>query len=145
MYMYLSTLQDSNSDKCHFKWVKSVKNILDNSGFSYVWDVESLDTMKFKSIFNQRYNDIFLQNWQDDITQYSQCSVYKLFKHCNELEKCLIDLDDVHKFNIAKFRTRTHPITSLLLEDDSRRSQLPHMPIPGSGGWVTLFIPLCVL
>ena len=45
--------------------------------FVYVWGVESLDTIKFKSIFNQRHNAIFLQNWHD-MTRNSHCPVYEI-------------------------------------------------------------------
>ena len=112
-------LQSDNPDNPEFKWIGSVQNILNGAGFSYIWNAESLDLFTFKENFSQRCNDIFLQNWQKDMQQNSQCSTYKLFKHYHEMEDYLVELADVHKFSIAKFRTRTHhlPITRSRFKD----------------------------
>ena len=119
MCQLLSKLQSDNSDNPEFKWIWSVQNILNGAGFSYIWNAESLDLFTFKENFSQRCNDIFLQNWQEDMQQNSQCSTYKLFKHYHEMEDYLVELADVHKFSIAKFRTRTHhlPITRSRFKD----------------------------
>ena len=87
MCQLLSKLQAVNPGNLEFKWIGSVKNILDSTGFSYIWNAESLDLSTFKENFSQRYDDIFLQNWQEDMEQNSQCSTYKLFKHCHEMEE----------------------------------------------------------
>ena len=75
MCQLLSKLQADNPDNLEFKWIGSVKNILDGTGFSYIWNAESLDLSTFKENFSQRYDDIFLQNWQEDMEQNSQCSL----------------------------------------------------------------------
>ena len=61
MCQLLSKLQADNPDNLEFKWIGSVKNILDSTGFSYIWNAESLDLSTFKENFSQRYDDIFLQ------------------------------------------------------------------------------------
>ena len=88
-----------------------MQNSLHTAGFSYIWNTESLDLYTFKTSFSQRCDDIFLQNWQENLEQNSQCSVYKLFKHFHEMEPYLVDLADVHKYSLAKFRTRTHHLS----------------------------------
>ena len=74
----------------------------------------------------------FLQDWKDDMTWNSQCSVYKLSKHSHKSEIYLIDLDlnHAHKFNIAKFQTHTHhlPITKRHFKDESADMTCPLCP-----------------
>ena len=118
---FLSKLQSEHPENYTFKWVQSVQKIQDNCGFSYVWDAEDLDYVSFKAIFSQRCNDIFLRDWQSEVAQNSQCSNYKLFKHYHVMEKYLVELDNAHKYNISKFRTRTHhlPITKRRFKDET--------------------------
>ena len=47
------------------------------------------------------------------MSENSQCTNYVMFKQDLQIEKYLMLLDDNMKYNIAKFRTRTHhlPVT----------------------------------
>ena len=64
---------------CDFKWIKFIKNNLDECGFGWVWSADDIDVKSFKSMFKQRCSDIFIQNWEADLNSNSQCNVYKLF------------------------------------------------------------------
>ena len=47
---FLSKLQSEHPENYTFKWVQSVQKILDNCGFSYVWDAKDLDYVSFKAM-----------------------------------------------------------------------------------------------
>lgn len=102
----------SNPDSINFKWCDKIKSVLDNTGFSYVWELKS-PTAFFLSEFKQRCKDIFIQNWRIDMFNNSQCNVYRLFKSVPAIGNYLITLDDCHKYRIVKFITRVHhlPVT----------------------------------
>ena len=55
-------------DSFHSNWLKFVKNILDNNGFSFVWIFQKVNSNTgFKHTLLQRLNDQFRQNWSSDI------------------------------------------------------------------------------
>ena len=96
-----------------FKWNNHVKSALDKTGFSWVWNIHKLNIIRFKSEFKQRLVDMFIQQWQAEIAENSQCTSYRLFKNTFKIEKYWSKLEPVHSINISKFRTRTHhlPVT----------------------------------
>ena len=96
-----------------FKWIKHVKSTLDKTGFSWVWDAHQFNIESFKMEFKQRCKDIFIQQWQADISSNSQCTSYQLFKDVFKIEKYWSMLEPAYAMNIAKFRTRTNhlPVT----------------------------------
>ena len=102
-----------------FKWINHIKSTLDNTGFSWIWNAQDLDIDSFKSIFKQRCSDMFIQQWQADMAQNSQCSSYTLFKNSFEVEDYWKKIEPIYAINIAKFRTRTHhlPVTKNRFHD----------------------------
>ena len=120
LYKFSSLICHLMSKKCldnpesnHFKWCQKIKATLDEAGFSSAWDAQELHTNYFKEIFSQRCNDIFLQKWKEKMQENSQCTNYLMFKQDLQIEKYLLSLDNSLKYNLAKFRTRTHhlPVT----------------------------------
>ena len=97
----------------HFKWVKHIKEYLDQSGFGWIWDAEDIDIDVFNSMFKRRRIDIFIQKWQAEMGSNSQCSAYKLFKKDHGIENYIQKIEPIHSYNLIKFRTRTHhlPVT----------------------------------
>ena len=106
-----------NPESNHFKCCQKIKTTLDEAGFSSAWDAQELHTDYFKEIFSQRRDDIFLQKWQENLQEDSQCTNYLMFKQDLQLEKYLLSLDNSLKYNLAKIRTRTHhlPVTKARL------------------------------
>ena len=108
-------------DTFHFKWVETVKSTLNNTGFSTIWENQYIDVAKFKSCFVQRCKDIFQQNWLEEVSNNSQCTSYREVKDSFNMEDYLVNLESCHKYNLIKFRTRTHhlPITKQRFHDTS--------------------------
>ena len=113
LFQVMSKLFISDPNKCNFKWMKHIKDNLDQSGFGWVWKATDIDIHVFKSMYKQRCSDMFIQNWQADVASNSQCTTYKLFKKVHEFESFLQKIDPTHAYNLIKFRTRTHqlPVT----------------------------------
>ena len=84
-----------------------------------------MDLEYFKTIFAQRFNDIFMQKWFEDISGNSQCYTYKSFKESLKMEEYLTLLDTADKHIITKFRTGTYhlPVTN-------RRFHQKIIPVP---------------
>ena len=109
-----------NPESNHFKWCQKIKTTLDEAGFSSAWDAQELHTNYFKEFFSQRCDDIFLQKWHENMQENSQCTNYLMFKQDLQIEKYLLSLDNSLKYNLAKFRTRTHylPVTKARFNKD---------------------------
>ena len=121
MCALISKLHTEKTDIFNFKWVDTVKSTLDHTGFSSIWEAHEIDTAKFKACFSQRCKDIFQQQWHEEVSRNSQCTTYCKFKESFHMEDYLSNLEDCHKFNLTRFRTRTHhlPITKHRFHDDS--------------------------
>ena len=113
MFKFTSKLQNQNPTNNDFKWIKSIQDCLNSTGFSGFWGVQNIDIDWFKQIFKLRCNDIFKQNWLSEVKGNSQCANYRMIKENHEFEKYFKELEPAHAANIAKFRTRTHhlPVT----------------------------------
>ena len=81
----------------HFKWVKHIKEYLDQSGFGWIWDAEDIDIDVFNSMFKRRRIDIFIQKWQAEMGSNSQCSAYKMFKKDHGIENYIQKIEPIHQ------------------------------------------------
>ena len=104
----MTVLEKNNPNIYDFKWIKHIRNTLDDTGFSYIWNVNDLDNNSIKLFFRQRCSDIFWQNWMNDVSTNGQCTFYNMFKEKTQMEKYLIQLEEPNNYNLLKFRTRTH-------------------------------------
>ena len=104
MYHLLVKLTQDYPEQFNFKWVDHVKDVIDKSDFSYVWNEE----------------------WLDKIANNSQCDFYKMFKESLLFENYLIELDPSDRYVIAKFRTRTRhlPVTRNRFQEKSNTNIL---------------------
>ena len=87
--------------------------ILENTGFSEVWTVDSVDSDLFKIAFKQRCDDIFKQTWLTDMMNNSQCTVYRKMKELHGFENYLTELEPSDRIALTKFQTRIRhlPVT----------------------------------
>ena len=110
-----STELKENKDNVSYKWLKKIKQIIDDTGFSYVWLSNDQISSSFRSMFKQRRHDIFVQNWRNEMNSNSQCMVYKMFKQAPKIEKFMLNLDYVHKIRLSKYISRVHnlPVTNI--------------------------------
>ena len=120
MCALISKLHTEKTDIFYFKWTDTVKSTLDHTGFSSIWEAHEIDTAKLKTCFSQRCKYIFQKQWREEVSKNSQCTTYCTFKESFDMEDYLSNLEDCHKFNLTRFRTRTHhlPITKQRFHDD---------------------------
>ena len=97
-------------DIYHSGWLLKIKSILDNTGFSYVWQSQSVifDGVNVKIKIEKRIDDIAYQNWFRAVSNLKQCSCYKNFKKTLEMERYLINLDFYNRIRFCKFGCGNH-------------------------------------
>ena len=90
------------------KWVKKIKQILDNTGSSYLWNFDGITSVKLKSTIKQKLRDAFLQNWQRDIIENNLCTNYRIMKIDFGQESYLKALPNNIRIILTKFRSSSH-------------------------------------
>ncbi len=79
--VYNLTVSDYHKG-CH-NWIFNVKKMLDDYGFSYVFDDVTninIDTNTFVEEFKRRVYDHFTQDWYGTLNNSSMLDVYRSFK-----------------------------------------------------------------
>ena len=79
--IYCEQVNDVSFVNCNAKdnWSKSVKNVLDSLGFSYVWFSDHIDQSCVVAL-RQRLYDQYVQHWTDTIHSQPKLDYYKQFK-----------------------------------------------------------------
>ena len=91
-------LNDINENKEN--WVSKVKYIMNNFAFSYVWMNQGVENITaFIKIFKQRVKDIFIQNWDADLSPTSKAKTYILIKSFDF--KMYLDNIKIKKYRFA--------------------------------------------
>ena len=76
------------NENVQFKWINDIQNILDDSGFSYLWYSQiSPGTQAIKSVIKQRLVDQFYKKLVSEMEQSSRGRFYLTFKIDFNLEK----------------------------------------------------------
>ena len=94
------------SRSLYFKWIHSVKAILNTTGYSGIWESHSFPNRKWLSkAVKQKLRDLFLTEWYHNVESNVN---YRIFKHTFVLEPYLsiIPKNLLHYF--VSFRTRNH-------------------------------------
>ena len=102
-------LNDINENQDN--WASKVQYILNDFGFSYVWMNQGVENINaFIKIFKQRVKDIFIQNWDADLSQTSKAKTYILIKSFD----FKMYLDNIkmkkYRFALTKFRFSSHQL-----------------------------------
>jgi len=122
MITYWSKILKGNHDKYtfhlyqlslelnHSKWIKAIREILDNSGNTYIWLSQAADINQcwLKHAIRQTYKDHFIQQWNAVISNSSKCSTYQTYKKDFQFENYLINLPIKYRIILTKFRCRSH-------------------------------------
>ena len=59
-------------------WVTRVRNLLNNTGFSIVWQNQGVgNEIAFLTLLRQRLQDIFIQDWHSRLDLFSRASLYR--------------------------------------------------------------------
>ena len=93
-------------------WASKVKQILNQYGFGYVWEGQSVnDVNSFLCNFKTRLSDCELQWWSDQVGEMSKLQTYKLFKTERNVESyLLLSIPRRLRVAIAKFRISNHDL-----------------------------------
>ena len=87
-YLYKSLLVDCN--KGTKNWLKNIKSLLDDYGFSYIWtNVDDVNLLNFHILFKERVLDNFKQKWFNEIENSRSLCTYKFLKNTFEFENYL--------------------------------------------------------
>ena len=109
--MYSHYLFSPNTGQNKFLWLKKIKNILIECGFSGIWDNQSYPNAKWLiTATKQKLHDLFLNTWYENIQNSSSSYNYRIFKKSFGFENYLTQLPfKLRKFMI-KFRTRNNKL-----------------------------------
>ena len=94
-------------DNCSYKWVNSIKNILDETGNSNIWLNQYIEKQTEKYI-TQNLKDQELQNIMANANMSTKGKIYMSFKINWKLEPYLSTLDTERTISLIKFRTGNH-------------------------------------
>ena len=122
---FLKKLSDLNT--FNQNWITRIKDILNNTGLSYLWNFEGISCSKLKSTIKLRLKYAFFQNWESEIRENSLCRNYRLIK-CNfGLERYLIKLNKDLRIVMTRYRTGSHnlPISDRRYDLPDDRNQCP--------------------
>lgn len=107
-------------------WLVNVKSILNNAGFSYMWQSQQVNTNTLKNLLKDRLQDQFRQTWAAEVFASPKCLNYRIFKHELKLESYLLQLPNNLRHVFTKFRCRNHklPIEIGAYQNVERRFRL---------------------
>lgn len=94
-------------------WVSRVKNLLTTMGFGDVWLHQGVaNTELFLKIFEQRVNDIALQNWRRSVNNSNESLLYRELKTTLEYSPYLkLIVQPKHRVAFTKFVTKNHSLS----------------------------------
>jgi hypothetical protein len=71
-----------NTQNANFYWLNSVKTILDECGFSYIWETQIfISEVWLKFNIKMRLHDKFQQTWRETLHNCSKTLNYCIFKY----------------------------------------------------------------
>ena len=111
MNSLLNKLYEDNDHK--LKWPTKINSILSDTGFTYLWHVQTADYNLSKKQIKTRCHELFLKKWRDEVSSNSQCAFYREIKSQPKLENFFTDLSYSLRIETAKFFIRGHhlPVT----------------------------------
>lgn len=105
--LYNSLVESHNKTN----WAYKVKHLLDQFGFSYVWDSPSTVDMKtFHLIFGERVKDVFIQKWYTAISSSTKYNTYSAYKQNFTFEKYMDLLPSKYRISLSKLRLSSHKL-----------------------------------
>ena len=111
-------------------WIKYVKQILDNCGFSNIWQTENfMNNEWLKLNVKQRLLDQFIQNWNTEVFESSKALNYRIYKTKFEFEEYFNILSQKQAKIICRFRTTNHhlPIETGRWQHIARENRYCHL------------------
>ena len=91
------------------QWLKNVENILNELGFTFVWESQNVYDLKwFLNATKLRICDQAKQNWYSSINDSPKCITYRIFKDTFCQENFLSILPKGSRIIFTRFRTTNH-------------------------------------
>ncbi|MES9883266.1 MAG: reverse transcriptase family protein [Sedimenticola sp.] len=91
-------------------WVSNVKSLLDNLGFSYLWNKPEVSKPQLNMVI-QRVYDQYLQGWFSDVANSRKLSTYKTIKSGFSMEKYFTIVEnDNFRIALTRFRCSAHSL-----------------------------------
>ena len=114
IYLILRKLHEK--DTFNSSWLNGIKTILDSCGMSNVWrNPNNYNITLVQKSLNLRLNDMYFQEWNNDVNKMSSCRFYKTYKEDLKIENYILKLNTVNRIHICKFRCRNIKIPVIVL------------------------------
>ena len=112
--VYQEVIQGRANINVSYNWAAQIKHILDESGFTYVWNTSNqFDVLPNFLSIKQRIIDQYMQLWSSNINESSKLNWYRLFKNNFSLqtETYLNCINNCKLRNaLCKFRLPAHSL-----------------------------------
>ena len=128
--LYRLTRQSNENYSIQYSWINCVKTILNDCGFSLIWDSEQFFNNEWlKYIVKQRLTDQFAQNWNSVVFHSTKSINYRIFKTKLEFENYFNVLNFSEAIKLCRFRTTNHhlPIETGRWKNIERENRLCHL------------------
>lgn len=92
-------------------WVNNVRVLLNNLGFTYLWDsVGPISISQMNNVI-ERLHDQYYQTWYSSLDNLPKLSTYRTFKHTIGMEKYLNSItNDNHRIALTRIRCSAHKL-----------------------------------
>ena len=109
LYKWTKKLYDQNIYKS--QWLDKIKSILDNMGMSHLFnDITNVNISWFIDTAKKRLNDIYNQNWSDQVFSNSTCLNYRAMTTQKKIQNYLIKLPSQYMYAMCKFKSANHKL-----------------------------------
>ena len=116
--VYKQEVQDVNNNRNLKCWSANVKLLLDELGFSYLWNEQNITHLQINMVV-QRIHDQFLQTFYSSVEATSKLDVFNKLNKQFKFENYITSVDiDKHRVSLARFRCSAH---KLLVEEGRYR------------------------
>ena len=125
MFKLIKHLYDENTFRS--KWCNKINDILNNTGLSFLWNFDGVNSNQLKKIIKQQQLDSFSQNWNSAAYENSLCTNYRIYKTQFGFEPYLTLLDSDLRIALAKYRCGSHnlPISIEIYKPIDERNLCP--------------------
>ena len=93
------------------KWLKCIKETLENCGLAGVWISHQFRNPKhLATIVKRTLKDQYIQNWQAGLQNTTKTAIYKEIKQSWGFENYLLQLPESQRITLCKFRCGNHKL-----------------------------------
>ena len=109
IYRLINCIFSSSYHTFHSKWLFCIKRILDDCGFSNIFDAQrNINILWLKLSVKRRLTDHFIQTWNSDVFNSPKGISYRIFKQDWKFEDYLDKLGKKDRVTFCRFRTTNH-------------------------------------